>query len=489
MKKVILLIIGVMLLSACSNNTIRNSNNSAISQGSKNLEEAESKVGSSESTSPKNKYTKHIEVSIDKNLMLENLKSISLYSRKFGTEGENNSFNYLKCKLEEYGYITETQDFPVYKQDSRSTHVKYYSDYFKINPYNLEPVGTAKNIIAKRDIHTETKKTIYLTAHYDTTANTAGVIDNGSGVVVVLEVARQLAYYECPFNIEIVLFSAEEYFRTGSRIFVSDLSEKEKQNIIGCINVDMVGEKGAGNIDMNIASIEQNILTLMFNHYQEKKLLVSDGGTSDDLSFYLGKIPAITLANNNPDPSRHKEKNELQYIDFDELQDTARLIINFLLNYESSTWNEFLNNRNITSNVNANAKRIAVDAFKQMKNSAIDGFSLNKVNAKLLENGYDCETEYIYENKEGKKYVVVEKFAPFINPNTYSNFMTLESSYKNSNSFKCLYRINENSNINSKVFYIISNYFGEIKGDMTSDEVINVLKACYREKYKSIFGE
>ncbi len=42
----------------------------------------------------------------------------------------------------------------------------------------------AKNIIVKRDNYSHTKKSIYLTVHYDTTANIIGVIDNGTGVSI-----------------------------------------------------------------------------------------------------------------------------------------------------------------------------------------------------------------------------------------------------------------------------------------------------------------
>jgi hypothetical protein len=136
-----------------------------------------------------------------------------------------------------------------------------------------------------------------------------------------------------------------------------------------------------------------------------------------------------------------------------------------------------------------NSIGLTAGEFKEKKKSVVDGFELSKINANLLENGYDSETEYIYENKDGKKYTIAEKFITFISPTVYSNFKTLESEYKSSSSFKCLYFVNENPKSNTRIFYLIGCYFGEIKGDMSAYEALNILQVRYREKYKSIFGE
>ncbi|RXI44039.1 hypothetical protein DP145_13555 [Clostridium tetani] len=272
-------------------------------------------------TSIESKYKKHIEISIDENLILENLKKLCENVRNYGSVGEKVSADYLKGKLEEYGYIVEFQEFPVYKQTIDSTMaVKNNKDYFKLNPYNSEKKGTGKNVIGKRDNHSNEKKTIYLTAHYDTTDFTKGVIDNGTGTAVILEVARQLRNYHSPFNIEIVFFSAEEYCRSGSRYFVSKLTEEEKKNTLGCINVDMVGEKGAGDIVMGLVNQENNVMTVMLNEGLENKLKISRGGSSDDLSFYHGEIPAITLLNKKPNFKIDKKEDQFPYVDLQQLK-------------------------------------------------------------------------------------------------------------------------------------------------------------------------
>ena len=47
-------------------------------------------------------------------------------------------------------------------------------------------------------------------AHYDTTPNSPGANDNGSGVAAALVVAEELSDDELPFDLRFVLFGSEE---------------------------------------------------------------------------------------------------------------------------------------------------------------------------------------------------------------------------------------------------------------------------------------
>ncbi|UXZ09237.1 Zn-dependent exopeptidase M28 [Clostridium perfringens] len=81
----------------------------------------------------------------------------------------------------------------------------------------------------RRIIIAITKKTLYLSAHYDSTDYTTGVIDNATGCVVLLELAKVLQNFEGDINIKFLFLDAEEYFRYGSKYFVSKLSDEEKK--------------------------------------------------------------------------------------------------------------------------------------------------------------------------------------------------------------------------------------------------------------------
>lgn len=51
----------------------------------------------------------------------------------------------------------------------------------------------------------------------------------------------------------------------------------------------MVGEKGKGPIIMQTVNGENNIMSIMMDKLTNKEFNLSGGGSSDDLSFYMGK--------------------------------------------------------------------------------------------------------------------------------------------------------------------------------------------------------
>lgn len=99
----------------------------------------------------------------------------------------------------------------------------------------------------------ESEKMIIVGAHYDS-ASTHGVIDNGSGISVVLENALRMVNTRSPYTIRYVFFGAEEIGMYGSRAYVDSLSQKEKDNILFMVNIDCVASVDiaylyGGNID------------------------------------------------------------------------------------------------------------------------------------------------------------------------------------------------------------------------------------------------
>ncbi len=76
-------------------------------------------------------------------------------ARTRGTEGEIIARDYLKSQLELASFDVEFQPFNFYDMDLTSQS----NDFFNINPYNSETLGTAYNIIAQKDFD-PSKKTI-----------------------------------------------------------------------------------------------------------------------------------------------------------------------------------------------------------------------------------------------------------------------------------------------------------------------------------------
>ena len=95
---------------------------------------------------------------------------------------------------------------------------------------------TGYNVVGK--IEGDDEREVVLTAHYDT-VYTDGVIDNGSGVVTLLEVARQLANYHFQHDVYFVFVDGEELGLLGSQDYVSNHAA-EMSDAITNVNVDCV---------------------------------------------------------------------------------------------------------------------------------------------------------------------------------------------------------------------------------------------------------
>ena len=406
-----------------------------------------------------------LNLNINTSFIENDLKSISSNIRNYGSGGEKESSEYIRERLEEYGYSVEFDDFKVYEQNMRSTiSVKNNLDYFKKNPYNSEVLGVGRNIIAKQKNFNNDKKTIYLTAHYDSTEDTTGVIDNVSGCSVVLEVARVLKDYNNEFNIGIVLFSGEEDWRTGSRDFVSKLSKDEKENIIGCINVDMVGEKSAGNLIMQTSNGKHNIISFMLNEILENKPKLVEGGSSDELSFYMGEIPSITITDENSNPDLALKENQLDYIDMEVLKETCEIIIKFLTEFKLESYESILKEDILYRNFNS-----------EINLETINGFELIEKRDSFIGNGYSTETEYTYKN-DNNKYVIRERDGKFISEEIQDKFIMLNKE----NNWG--YKIKEDLDDNIKIVFKIMGNYGEIEGNIDLNQGIKILESYYGQK-------
>lgn len=406
-----------------------------------------------------------LNLNINTSFIESNLKNISSNIRNYGSEGEKESSEYIKEKLEEYGYSVDFDDFKVYEQNMKSTiSVKNNLDYFKKNPYNSEVLGVGRNIIAKQKNFNKDKKTIYITAHYDSTEDTTGVIDNVSGCSVVLEVARVLKDYNNEFNIGVVLFSGEEYWRTGSRDFVSKLSEDEKEDIIGCINIDMVGEKDAGNLIMQTSNGKHNIISFMLDEILENKLKLAEGGSSDELSFYMGEIPSITITDENSNPDLALKENQLDYIDMEVLKETSEIILEFLTGFKLENYESTLKEDILYRNFNGENNLKAIDRFELIEKR--DSF---------IENGYSVETQYTYQN-DSNKYILRERDSKFISEEIQDKFTILNKE----NNWG--YKIEEDLDDNIKILFKVMGSYGEIEGNMNLNQGIEILENYYEQK-------
>ena len=155
-----------------------------------------------------------------------------------GSATNNNAYTWLRNKYVSFGYI-----------DAEITK----------DPFTVNGLSTSNLIVTKKgtkypDVY------IIVCGHYDTITG-PGTNDNGSGVSVILEVARLLKNVPTEYSIKFINFSGEEQGLLGSAHYVSTVvnATNPKMNIRLVLNIDEVGGvKGKNNDTITCERDESN---------------------------------------------------------------------------------------------------------------------------------------------------------------------------------------------------------------------------------------
>lgn len=121
------------------------------------------------------------------------------------------------------------------------TDFNQYADTTYYQEYQVNGL-TYKNVICS--FGPKDAKTIVVGAHYDVCGMQEGADDNASGIVGLLELARQLKGKSLNYRIELVAYTLEEppFFRTenmGSYVHAKSLIDT-KTNVYGMISLEML---------------------------------------------------------------------------------------------------------------------------------------------------------------------------------------------------------------------------------------------------------
>ena len=111
----------------------------------------------------------------------------------------------------------------------------------------------SRNVIAEKPGTAGDGRVVVLGAHYDTVPDTQGANDNGSGVTVMMAIAREVAGASFPFTLRFIAFGSEEVGLFGSRHYVDTLSPDEVEDIVAMLNFDV---PGSGEIVQVIGSFD-----------------------------------------------------------------------------------------------------------------------------------------------------------------------------------------------------------------------------------------
>jgi aminopeptidase YwaD len=192
---------------------------------------------------------------------------------------------------------------------------------------------TSYNVIATKAPTNKNKAKdgiIALGAHHDSVPGAPGANDDASGTAMTLELARVMK--DLPTNMEMrfITFGAEELGLIGSRYYVSQLSEQEKNRFVGYFNMDMVGSRDAGDLVINTPDGNQNIVSQTAQassaRLNGEATPIQPGGSSDHVSFFEGGIASASFIHRPLEPWYHTPEDTIDKISKEKLQDVAEIV-------------------------------------------------------------------------------------------------------------------------------------------------------------------
>jgi len=142
-------------------------------------------------------------------------------NRSSGSRGYEASVDYVAGVLRGAGFATDT---PTYGSDGH------------------------RNVVAQTGTG-DPGRVVVVGAHLDSVPEGPGIVDNGSGVATLLEIATRLGAQPDVRNaVRFAFFGSEEDGAEGSSGYVDGLSRDDRQKIKLYLNVDMVASPNAGYI-------------------------------------------------------------------------------------------------------------------------------------------------------------------------------------------------------------------------------------------------
>ena len=143
--------------------------------------------------------------------------------------------DYIVQQFQHYGYVPTQQTYQI--QEDMLVVAGLTANIDMENQYT--------NVIIEKVGNTKPNEVLVIGAHYDTILDSPGANDNGSGVAVLLEIARWLKTQQFAKTVRCVAFANEEApfyntFAMGSLVYAKQTSELQ-ENIVGMLALETLG--------------------------------------------------------------------------------------------------------------------------------------------------------------------------------------------------------------------------------------------------------
>ncbi|MBD3224038.1 MAG: M28 family peptidase, partial [Caldithrix sp.] len=219
-------------------------------------------------------------------------------------------------------YMTAEEGEKLLSYAGQAVQVKSLSRRIPAKGYNV--VGRKGN--------NPTEK-IVITAHIDSKKGTPGAIDNGTGVVILLLLAKLLSAYNGMRMVEIVAFNGEDYYAVPGQMLYIEQNQNRFDDILLNINID-----GAGYIQGNTAfaffELPEHVQKIAEEVPRKFDGIVKGAQwvQGDHSIFVQAGRPAIAVAsewiieNIDSQDVTHTPKDNINIVDYEKLAEISRAI-------------------------------------------------------------------------------------------------------------------------------------------------------------------
>jgi len=180
------------------------------------------------------------------------------------------------------------------------------------------------NVVARKAGQGPTR--IVLCAHYDTTIDTPGALDNGGGVAILLALAQGLSQRELQHGLEWIAFSGHEYLPLGDDEYLRRWGD-QLEEIVVAINFDGAGQYlGANSIATFTSSPAfEDQMTKLTRQYPGV-VWVDPWPQSNHSTFAWRGVPAIALSSEGRVKWDHLRDDSVEWVSLAKLEEVVWLV-------------------------------------------------------------------------------------------------------------------------------------------------------------------
>ena len=380
-----------ILLTACTNSD--NTDTNQIIAETSETESVNSEISNSQTAHDVESESSAHKVYPANGSVKKLLSEFAVESRHLSESGRDNAAKFIVNKLQSSGWNVTQEKFPVYR----------YKDIFS-EPYNIsengDSVGTGNNIIAELPNFDRNKPTLILSAHYDTTKDNVGIIDNGSGTAFLLSSGEWLSDFDRDFNLRLVFFDVEESRMYGSKYYLEQLSDEERSKIIADINFDVIG---GNHLSVGTVNGFENALSIYLERLAKVESDLSDKGSSSDSDpFMHWQIPAVTYIDLSLPVDPCENSSYIDHVSDESFETLASQLADIINGFDID---EFTAMKNSQIKTDYNGKNID-NIYKAMANISIKGFKTDKLYTAVYENGISSCFCCDYASEDGRSFTI-----------------------------------------------------------------------------------